>query len=202
MRRRCSGARGAGARRGCAAARAPRALRTKKYTRALYRSLAARATLPHFSPERGRSSPQRARGLARVCVTGARAMTTAADAQRDLSHSIADSVATQYASIMDALIAQATDLEAMLTATRADAARARADAARARADIVRLEGELAAARDGDVGDVDMRAYCEVCDAMWHRDYVTWFARAFVAGDGRHCSSACGRCFAQVPLGHQ
>jgi hypothetical protein len=139
-------------------------------------------------------------------------MTTAADAQRDLSHSIADSVATQYASIMDALINDGTRLEALLTAARddaararADATRARADAARARADITRLEGELAAAREGDVGEVDMRAYCEVCESMWHHAHVTritWFARAFVTGDGRHCSSACGRCLAQVPLDHQ
>ena len=54
------------------------------------------------------------------------------------------------------------------------------------------------AHEGDVGDVDLRSYCECCDRYWHRNYVTWFERPVTTDTGRTISSACGACFERVP----
>ena len=93
-------------------------------------------------------------------------------AQADTSMAIADSITEQYAGVMDDLIADCTRLEeknADLQRQLAVALQVR-DAAIAARDLARHERDEARthAHEGDVGDVDLRSYCECCDRYWHR----------------------------------
>eukprot|EP01046_Picozoa_sp_COSAG06_P001961 COSAG06_NODE_66_length_26393_cov_6.455161_4_plen_133_part_00 len=124
---------------------------------------------------------------------------TPADAQRNLSEVVADSVTEQYAAMLDGLIEQLGALEdkvATLERNLAAMTRARNDAV--------AERDLAVEeRDGGVvGDEDRRDYCEVCDRPWNRTYVTWFRHPFTTEDGRRVNSACHGCYDQVPNGHE
>jgi hypothetical protein len=114
--------------------------------------------------------------------------------QLDTSNAIADSIATQYAGIMDSLIDACNkhETEKIALASQRDRAIAERDQAIA---------ERNAAREGVIGDADFRSYCESCNKLWHRDYVTWFQQPFVNSAGMSCSSACGACFEQVPIDH-
>jgi len=123
-------------------------------------------------------------------------------AQADTSMAIADSITEQYAGVMDDLIADCTRLEeknADLQRQLAVALQVR-DAAIAARDLARHERDEARthAHEGDVGDVDLRSYCECCDRYWHRNYVTWFEHPVAMDTGRTISSACGACFERVP----
>eukprot|EP01043_Picozoa_sp_COSAG02_P048333 COSAG02_NODE_4737_length_5037_cov_4.330903_3_plen_151_part_00 len=113
----------------------------------------------------------------------------------DTGNPIADSIAAQYASIMNSLIEACNRLEGekATLVTERDTAIAERDHVIAQRD---------AALQGEVGDVDLRSYCESCNKMWHRNYVTWFQQPFVNDAGISCSSACGACFEQVPIDHQ
>jgi hypothetical protein len=121
---------------------------------------------------------------------------------QDTSMAIADSITEQYATVMDDLIQDCTRLEeknADLQRQLAVAVRVR-DAAIAARDLARRERDEARtdAREGDVGDVDLREYCECCNRHWHRNYVTWFERPVTTDTGMTVSSACGACFERVP----
>ena len=123
-------------------------------------------------------------------------------AQADTSMAIADSITEQYAGVMDDLIADCTRLEeknADLQRQLAVALQVR-DAAIAARDLARRERDEARthAHEGDVGDVDLRSYCECCNQHWHRNYVTWFERPVTTDTGTTVSSACGACFERVP----
>eukprot|EP01046_Picozoa_sp_COSAG06_P006724 COSAG06_NODE_320_length_17586_cov_9.121347_8_plen_131_part_00 len=123
-------------------------------------------------------------------------------AQADTSMAIADSITEQYAGVMDDLIADCTRLEeknADLQRQLAVALQVRNAAIVAR-DQARRERDEARTRahEGDVGDVDLRSYCECCDRYWHRNYVAWFERPVTTDTGRTISSACGACFERVP----
>jgi predicted type IV restriction endonuclease len=105
--------------------------------------------------------------------------------QVETSNAIADSISTQYASLMDSLIEACNRLEETNAALAAER------------DIAIGERDRAIA--GVIGDVDFRSYCECCSKMWHREYVTWFQRPFQNRVGASCNSACGVCFEQVPI---
>ena len=94
--------------------------------------------------------------------------------------------------------------EAIAAATRAEDERAAAQAelGRLNAQLARAIRERDAAREGETGDVDLRSYCESCNKLWHRDYVTWFQQPYMNDSGASCSSACGTCFDQVPVDHE
>ena len=106
-----------------------------------------------------------------------------------------DSQTEQYAAAMD---------EAITAATRAEDERdvAQAEVGRLNAQLARAIRERDAAREGETGDVDLRSYCESCNKLWHRDYVTWFQQPYMNDSGASCSSACGTCFDQVPVDHE
>ena len=117
-------------------------------------------------------------------------------------NAVADSVAEQYAGLMDDLIADCTRLEAenadktrelSVAVQVRDAAIADRDTARRERDEARTD-----AREGDFGDEDLRSYCECCNQHWHRNYVTWFERPVTTDTGMTVSSACGACFDRVP----
>ena len=112
--------------------------------------------------------------------------------QVETSNAIADSISTQYASIMDSLIEACNRLEETNAALAAER-----DIAIGERDRAIVERD--AARQGVIGDVDFRSYCECCSKMWHREYVTWFQRPFQNRVGASCNSACGVCFEQVPI---
>ena len=105
--------------------------------------------------------------------------------QIETSNAIADSISTQYASLMDSLIEACNRLEETNAALAAER------------DIAIGERDRAIA--GVTGDVDFRSHCECCSKMWHREYVTWFQRPFQNRVGASCNSACGVCFEQVPI---
>ena len=117
-------------------------------------------------------------------------------------NAVADSVAEQYAGVMDDLIADCTRGETEIAdKTRElsvaiqvrDAAIAERDEARRERDEARTD-----AREGDFGDEDLRSFCECCNQHWHRNYVTWFERPVTTDTGMTVSSACGACFERVP----
>ena len=117
-------------------------------------------------------------------------------------NAVADSVAEQYAGVMDDLIADCTRLEAEnadKTRELSAAAQVR-DAAIAQRDQARLERDQARAdpHEGDFGDEDLRAYCECCDQHWHRNYVAFFPNPVTTDAGNAVSSACGACFDHIP----
>ena len=120
-------------------------------------------------------------------------------AQQD---AIADSVAAQYAGVMDDLIADCTRLEeknADLQRQLAVALQVRNAAIVAR-DQARRERDEARTdtREGDFGEEDFRAYCECCEQHWHRNYVAFFPNPVTTDAGNAVSSACGACFERVP----
>ena len=96
-------------------------------------------------------------------------------AQADTSMAIADSITEQYAGVMDDLIADCTRLEeknADLQRQLAVALQVR-DAAIAARDLARHERDEARthAHEGDVGDVDLRSYCECCNQHCRTIYM-------------------------------
>ena len=116
-------------------------------------------------------------------------------------NAVADSVAEQYAGVMDDLIADCTRLEA----ENADKTRELSvaiqvrDAAIAERDQARLERDQAQTTlyEGDFGE-DLRAWCECCDQHWHRNYVAFFPNPVTTDAGNAVSSACGACFDHIP----
>jgi hypothetical protein len=117
-------------------------------------------------------------------------------------NAVADSVAAQYAGVMDDLIADCTrgeteiaDLKHELSVAIQvrDAAIAERDEARRERDEARTD-----TREGDFGEEDLRAYCECCDQHWHRNYVAFFPNQVTTDAGNAVSSACGACFDSIP----
>ena len=117
-------------------------------------------------------------------------------------NAVADSVAEQYAGVMDDLIGDCTrlenniaDLEHELSVALQvrDAAIAGRDDARRERDEARTD-----TREGDFGEEDFRAYCECCDQHWHRNYVDFFSNPVTTDAGNAVSSACGACFDSIP----
>ena len=117
-------------------------------------------------------------------------------------NAVADSVAEQYAGVMDDLIGDCTrlenniaDLEHELSVAIQvrDAAIAERDEARRERDEARTD-----TREGDFGEEDFRAYCECCDQHWHRNYVAFFPNPVTTDAGNAVSSACGACFDSIP----
>lgn len=123
-------------------------------------------------------------------------------AQQDTSTAIADSIAEQYAGVMDDLIADCTRLEDEIAELRRQltvALRVRDAAIAARDDALRERDQARADADnGDVGDEDFRSFCECCSRHWHQSYVTWFVQPMVTDTGDTVYSACGGCFDRVP----
>ena len=113
-------------------------------------------------------------------------------AQQDTSAAIADSITEQYVGVVDDLIADCHSLEDQVAELTRQLELAVADRDRAIA-------ERDAALEGEIGDVDLREYCESCNKMWHRNYVTWFAEPYHNDAGASCYSACGSCMEQVPV---
>ena len=117
-------------------------------------------------------------------------------------NAVADSVAAQYAGVMDDLIADCTrgeteiadlkhkiaDLEHKLSVVVSERDEARRERDEARTDT----------REGDFGEEDFRAYCECCDQHWHRNYVAFFPNPVTTDAGNAVSSACGACFDSIP----
>lgn len=110
----------------------------------------------------------------------------------DTENAIADSIASQYAGVMDDLIADCHHLEDQVAELTRQRDRAMADRDRAIA-------ERDAALEGEIGDDDLRSYCESCNKLWHREYVTWFKQPYHNDAGVSCYSACGNCMDQVPV---
>ena len=107
-------------------------------------------------------------------------------AQQDTSVAIADSITEQYAGVVDDLIADCHRLEDQVAELTRQRDRAIAERDRAIA-------ERDAALEGETGDLDLRSYCESCNKLWHRDYVTWFKHPYHNDAGASCYSACGNC---------
>ena len=105
---------------------------------------------------------------------------------------VADKLTTQFADIVNRLIDDCRKMEDQINELQTQLASVTAERDSAVQDL----------ENGEFGDVDLREYCECCNRFWHRDYVTWFHYAFETSDGRHVHSACGRCFDQVPVGHE
>ena len=117
-------------------------------------------------------------------------------------YAVADSVAEQYAGVMDDLIGDCTrledkiadlehkiaDLEHKLSVVVSERDDARRERDEARTDT----------REGDFGEEDLRAYCECCDQHWHRNYVAFFPNPVTTDAGNAVSSACGACFDSIP----
>ena len=105
------------------------------------------------------------------------------------SVTIADSVAEQYASVMDGLITDCSRLEDRVAELEnsLQAAVQDRDAVAAERDTAQRERDQALQSlediEGTFGDEELYEYCEVCDRFWHRDYVTWFAHPFETEDG-------------------
>ena len=91
------------------------------------------------------------------------------------SLTIADSVAEQYASVMDGLITDCNRLEDRVAELEnsLQAAVQDHDAAAAERDTAQRERDQALQNlediEGTFGDEELREYCEVCDRFWHRD---------------------------------
>jgi len=117
-------------------------------------------------------------------------------------NAVADSVAEQYAGVMDDLIADCTRLETKIADLEHKIADlehklslvvSERDDARRERDEARTD-----AREGDFGEEDFRAYCECCDQHWHRNYVDFFPNPVTTDAGNAVSSACGACFDSIP----
>ena len=117
-------------------------------------------------------------------------------------NAVADSVAEQYAGVMDDLIADCTRLEAENADLKHElsvAVQVRDAAIAQRDDACRERDEASAdAREGDFGEEDFREYCECCDQHWHHNYVTFFPNPVTTDAGDAVSSACGACFDSIP----
>jgi hypothetical protein len=102
----------------------------------------------------------------------------------------------------DTFIAASNRLHASVQALALELTRQRdraiAERDRAIAERDRAIAERDAALEGETGDVDLRSYCESCNKLWHRDYVTWFKQPYHNDAGASCYSACGNCMEQVP----
>ena len=109
-------------------------------------------------------------------------------------NAVADSVAEQYAGVMDDLIGDCTRLENNIADLKHElsvAIQVR-DAAIAERDEARRE------RDEAYPPWVPTAYCECCNQHWHRNYVAFFPIPVTTDAGNAVSSACGACFDSIP----
>ena len=117
-------------------------------------------------------------------------------------NAVADSVAAQYAGVMDDLIADCTRGETEIADLKHElsvAIQVRDAVIAERDDACRERDEARAdTREGDFGEEDLRAYCECCDQHWHRNYVAFFPNPATTDAGNAVSSACGACFDSIP----
>ena len=110
-------------------------------------------------------------------------------------NAVADSVAEQYAGVMDDLIGDCTRLENKI----ADLEHKIADLEHKLSLVVSERDEARTdTREGDFGEEDFRAFCECCDQQWHRNYVAFFPNPVTTDAGNAVSSACGACFDSIP----
>ena len=98
---------------------------------------------------------------------------------QDNSVALADSVAEQYASVMDGLITDCSRLENRVAELEnsLQAAVQDRDAAAAERDTAQRERDQALQNlediEGTFGDEELREYCEVCD-LGQPDYATFY----------------------------
>lgn len=110
---------------------------------------------------------------------------------------VADSIANQYAEIMDELIADGARLDqevedlkrrlATVTKER-DAAIAERDQAQQTINGYRKDDSSEEEDDGPL------SYCECCDTEFPQSHIAWFNFARTHNSGRSVYSACGSCY--------
>jgi hypothetical protein len=114
---------------------------------------------------------------------------------------VADSIATQYAEIMDELISDGARLDQEIESLKRQLATVTKERDAAIAERNQLQTTINGYRDDDSSeeedDEGPLSYCECCDTHFPQSQIAWFNFARTHNSGRSVYSACGSCYSNL-----